>query len=134
MAQLQNLVITDRQTPTPVNYTLAPEGERGGVGILAKADSSGIAISKKLLSLERRRSGPRIRFVEKWQFPTMVFETINGVLIPRVARVAYVDITWNFQDTHIEQERNDVVGMVTSAHEPGKPFTHDTIVKDTAVF
>lgn len=134
MAQLQTLVVTDRQTPTPANFTLTPDGEKGGVGILAKADSSGIAISKKRLSLERRPNGSRIRFVERWQFPVMVTETINGVSIPRVARVAYVDITWNFQDTHLEQERNDVVGMVMSAHETGKLFMHDTIVKDTAVY
>lgn len=134
MAQLQNLVVTDRQTPTPTNFTLAPDGERGGVGSVAKADASGIAISKKRLSLERRPNGSRIRFVEKWQFPTMVTETVNGVAVPRVARVAYVDITWNFQDTHTEQERNDVVGMVTSGHETGKAFVHDTIVKDTSVY
>lgn len=134
MAQLQDLVVTDRQA-TPVNYTLKPDGEVGGVGTVAAADASGVAISKKRLSLSRRVSGNRIRFTEKWAFPVMVTETINGVAVPRVARVAYVDITWTFENSHLESERNDVVGMVYSAHAPtGKAFVHDTIVKDTAVY
>lgn len=133
MATLQSLVITDRQG-TPNNFTLLPDGETGGVGTVAAADASGIAISKKRLSLSRRVSGKRIRFVEKWQFPVMVTETINGVSIPRVARIAYIDVTFNFEDTHTEAERNDVVGMFYSAHATGKAFVHDTIVKDTAVY
>lgn len=134
MAQLQNLIVTDRSTPTPVNYTLTPEGEVGGVGVVSAADASGVAISKKRLSLGRRATGTRIRNIEKWSFPIMVTETINGVAVPKVLRVGYVDVTFNFSDTHTEQERRDVVGMIYSAHAPGKVLIEDTIVKDTAVY
>lgn len=133
MANLQNLVITDRQ-PTPNNYTMTPDGEVGGVGYVAAADASGITISKKRLALSRRVSGERVRFVEKWQFPLMVSQTINGVTVPTVAKIAYVDVTFNFSNLHTEQERKDVVGMVHSAHAPGKALIEDTIVKDTAVY
>jgi len=133
MANLQNLVITDRQ-PTPNNYTMTPDGEVGGVGYVAAADASGITISKKRLALSRRASGERVRFVEKWQFPLMVSQTINGVTVPTVAKIAYVDVTFNFSNLHTEQERKDVVGMVHSAHAPGKALIEDTIVKDTAVY
>lgn len=133
MPQVQNLVITDRQT-TPNNFTLTPEDvAQGGIGVVSCADASGVAISKKVLSIGRRKSGSRIRTTEKWKFPTMVTETINGVSVPKVARIAYVDIVFNFEDTHTEQERKDVVGFIYSAHAVGKVLTEDTIVKDQAV-
>lgn len=133
MPSLQSLVITDRQA-TPNNFTLVPIGEIGGVGTVGAADASGVAISQKRLSISRRQSGDRIRVTEKYSFPVMVNETINGVVVPRVARTAYVDITWNFHNTHSEAERKDVLGMVYSAHAPGKVLTEDCIQKDQAIW
>lgn len=136
MPALQSLVVTDRSTPTPVNFTLNPvgPGPESGYGTVGAADASGIDISEKRLTIGRRRSGNRIRTVEKWSFPTIVTETVNGVARPSVARVAYVDITFNFERTHTEQERKDVVGMIYSAHAVGKVLTEDTIVKNQDVW
>lgn len=134
MPALQNLVITDRQA-TPVNITLMPDGKSAdGVGIVAAADATGVSISKKSLAIGRRKTGSRIRVTEKWKFPVMVNEIINGVSTPKVARIAYVDIVWNFDESHSEVERRDIVGYVHSAHNVGKVLTEDTIVKDTAVY
>lgn len=133
MPALQTLVITDRQG-SPVNFTLSPDGQKDGFSTVSVADASGVAISKKRLSIKRRVSGDRIRVTEKWAFPVMMTEVINGVSVPAVARTAYVDVTWNFQNTHLEAERKDVVGMVYSAHAPGKVLTEDTIIKDQDVW
>lgn len=133
MPALQNLVITDRQG-APVNTTLTPDGEKDGFYTVAAADASGVGISKKRLSLSRRVSGNRIRTTEKWAFPIMVTEVINGVSVPKVARTAYVDIVWNFDSTHLETERRDVIGYIYSAHAVGKALTEDTIQKDQAVW
>lgn len=133
MPSLQNLVITDRQG-TPANVTLVPDGAKDDFHTVAAADASGVAISKKRLSIKRRVSGDRIRVTEKWAFPVMVSQTINGVVVPTVARVAYVDITWNFHNTHVEAERKDVIGYIYSAHAPGKVLTEDTIQKDQDVW
>lgn len=133
MPALQNLVITDRQG-APVSVTLTPDGEKDGFYTVAAADASGVGISKKRLSLLRRVSGNRIRTIEKWAFPTMVTEVINGVSVPKVARTAYVDIVWNFDSTHLESERRDVIGYVHSAHNVGKTLTEDTIQKDQSVY
>lgn len=133
MPALQTLVITDRQT-TPNNFTLVPLGLRDGVATVGVADATGVAISEKRLSISRRQTGKRIRTTEKWRFPTMVNEIINGVSVPSVARVAYVDVTFNFEDTHTEAERRDVVGFVYSAHAVGKTLTEDTVVKNQATW
>lgn len=134
MPAIQNLVVTDRQT-TPVNHTLTPEDvATGGIGIVSVADATGAAISKKSLSFSRRKTATRIRFTEKWKFPVMVTEIINGVSIPRVARVAYVDIVFNFDENHTEQDRKDVLGMIHSAHAVGKVLIEDAIVKDQAIY
>lgn len=133
MPALQNLVITDRQG-TPASITLTPDGEKDGFYTVAAADASGVGISKKRLSLSRRVSGNRIRTTEKWAFPIMVTEVINGVSVPKVARTAYVDIVWNFDSTHLETERRDVIGYIYSAHAVGKALTEDTIQKDQSVY
>lgn len=136
MPTLQPLVVTDRSTPTPVNHTLNPvgPGPAKGFGTVGAADASGTDISEKRLTIGCRRSGNRIRTIEKWSFPTIVNTTINGVTQPSVARVAYVDITFNFERTHTEQERKDVVGMIYSAHGVGKVLIEDTIVKNQDVW
>jgi hypothetical protein len=135
MPALQALVVTDRAA-TPVNYTLIPNGPgpEKGFGVVAASDATGTALSEKRLVIGRRISGNRIRTVEKWSFPVIVTETINGVSVPTTARVAYVDVTFNFDRTHTEQERKDVVGMVYSAHAPGKVLVEDTVVKNQDVW
>lgn len=133
MPALQSLVVTDRQA-TPVNHTFVPDGEKDGVYFVAIADSSGIAISKKRLGLSKRETADRTRVTEKWRFPTIVTETINGVASPVVARIAHIDATFTFEKTHTEQERKDVVGMFYSAHAVGKVLIEDTIVKDQNIW
>lgn len=133
MPALQSLVITDRQA-TPVNFTLLPVGESGGVGTVALADATGVAITQKRFSISRRESADRIRVTEKFKIPTVVTEVINGVSNPSVARTMYCDIVWTFEKTHTEQERKDLVGFVYSAHAVGKVLTEDTIVKDQNVW
>lgn len=136
MPALQPLVVTDRATPTPVNHTLNPvgPGPERGYGTVGAADATGTSFSEKRLTIGRRQSGNRIRTTERWSFPVVVTETINGVPVPSVVRVAYVDVTFNFERGHTEQERKDVVGMIYSAHAVGKALVEDTIVKNQDVW
>lgn len=133
MPNLQSIVLTDRAT-TPVNYTLLPVKEEDGVGFVAVADATGAAISEKRMSIGQRRSGTRIRNTLKFRFPVVVVETINGVQVPTVAREAFVDMTFNFADTSTEAERNDVVGMVSSALATTKALVNDTVVKNQSIW
>lgn len=131
MPALQNLVVSDRQA-TPVNYTLVPDNrlDGGNIGVVSAADATGAAITKKSLSIGRKKSGNRIRITERWKFPTIVTETINGVSSPKVARTGYIDVTFNFEESHTAAERKDMLGMFHSAHNVGKVLTEGMIVND----
>lgn len=136
MPALQTLVITDRQS-TPVNYTLSPDGEGAGKGVytVSAADASGISISKKKVSLSRRKSSTgRVRTTVKFHAPIMVNETVNGVVKPAVAKENFFDGTFNIDPNCTTAERNDFVGMVASMFLATKPLIHDTIVGDQDVY
>lgn len=133
MPSLQSLVVTDRAT-TPVNFTLLPVREDGGIGTVALADSTGASITERRFSIGQRRTAGRVKTTIKFRVPIVVTETVNGVSSAKVAREAYVDCTFNFADNSTEQERNDVVGMFASALAVTKPLVHDTVVKGQAVW
>lgn len=134
MPSLQSLVLTDRQA-TPVNRTLLPIGSAGpGIGVVALADASGATITERRFSIGLRRSGDRVRTTMKYRCPVVVTEVINGVSTPKVVREAYVDLTFNFHNTHTEAERNDVVGEITSALAASKVLVNDTVVKGQSVY
>ena len=134
MPAFQSLVLTDRQT-TPVNHTLTPVGEpRDGVFTVAVADATGASISEKTVSINARRVNGKQKTVEKFTFPTIVNETINGVVVPRVARVGRITVTTEFEDTHTIAEKNDAIGMFSSAYQPTKALIHDTVVKGEGIW
>lgn len=133
MPALQNLVLTDRATPTPVNHTFTPDtGAGNGIGQLKEDTgtpygSPRLTIGKKVTASKRHK--PTMQFV----IPTVAVETINGVAVPKVQRVAYADITFNFDDQSTAQERKNVVGMVASALDPAK-WTNDVLVNLQGVY
>lgn len=133
MPSLQSIQVTDRAT-TPVNFTLLPVSQKDGVAKVALADASGNVLSEKSLTLSTRRTAGRLRSSLRFAVPIIVNETINGVSVPRVARVGYVDCTFSFAIDSSEQERNDVVGMFASALQTSKVLVHDTVVKAQAVW
>lgn len=134
MPSIQNLILTDRQG-TPVNYTLVPSGSPGpGVGVVALADASGAAVTERRLSVGLRKSGDRVRTTIKYQVPIIATEVVNGISTPKVLRVGYVDINFNFHNTHSEAERNNLVGEIASALASSKVLINDTVVKGQAVY
>lgn len=138
MPALQSVVLTDRAT-TPVNYTLVPTGElhkdgNSTIGRVAVADAVGNLLSEKVLTVGSRRTAGRLRSTLRLAVPVVVSETINGVAVPRVVRVAYVNLDASFALDSTEQERNDVIGMFASALQASKVLVHDTLVKGQAVW
>lgn len=136
MPALQSMVVTDRAA-TPVNFTLVPDGEGAGSGVytVSAADPTGVSISKKKFSISRRKSANgRIRTTIKFYVPVMATEVINGVSNPVVIKEGFVDLTFNMDPKHTEQERNDIVGMLASALATTKVLVHDTVVRDQDVY
>lgn len=134
MAQLQTLVVTDRST-TPVNTTLLPVNEEGGVGTVAVTDSSGALITEKRYSISRRElSGRRARAAVKYYSPIVATEVVNGVSMPKVVDECFFDGTFTFGPTVTEAQRNNFVGEVQSSMGTTKPLFHDTVVKGSNVY
>lgn len=134
MPALQSIVLTDRAA-TPVNYTLVPTGgPKGSVGRVAVADATGNLLSERSLTISGRRTAQRLRSSLKLAVPIIANEVINGVSVPKVARVAYANIEFSFALDSSEQERNDVVGMLSSALQASKILVHDTVVKGQTVW
>lgn len=139
MAQLQNLVLTDR-AGTPVNHTFTPRdvtnvGGKTNVGTVQ--ESTGVKIGDKTYSISIRETGPnrdKYRVQIKFVVPVVVNETINGVVVPKVARTSYVDATFTFDAMSSQQERDDVVGMFASSLDASKVLVDSTLVDLEGVY
>lgn len=132
MPQLQNLVLTDRAA-TPVNHTFKPQKIEGGVAVVA--ESTGIPIGDNTVSLSTNRTASgRRKIVIKTKFPSVQNSTVDGITKPVIVRTNYADITFNFDETSTEAERNDIVGMVSSLLIPTKVLINDTVIKLEGVY
>lgn len=127
MPQLQNLVLTDRATPSAVDHTFTPRDVIANVGTVE--ESTGVKVGDKTFSISVRKTpNGKSKVTIKLVVPTVVNETINGVTVPAVARTAFVETTFTFDPTSTTQERNDVVGMFQSAFGTGKTLVNDAVV------
>lgn len=132
MPQLQNAVLTDRKA-TPVAHTFVPRDVRDNVGTVI--ESTGVPIGNSRLSVSLRQT-PQGRYKAdlKLAIPVVVNETINGVTTPKVVRTAFADVTFTFDQTSSEAERNDIVGMLYSALRPAETLVNDVVVKLQSVY
>lgn len=133
MPNLQNLVLTDRATPTPVNHTFTPYGiDANGVGIVQETGATLIGAPR--FTVARRVAGKRYHATLRMTVPVVQTETINGIDYPKVVRRAHVDATFTFDEASSEQERKDAVGMFQSALDPSKVLTNDVLIKLQTVY
>lgn len=132
MPQLQSLVLTDRAS-TPVNHTFAPRDIVAGVGTVVESSGVPIGDNRVTVSLHRTPSN-RYKATVKGTFPIVQNETINGVTRPVVVRTSFVECTFSFDQSSTLQERNDVVGMFSSAFATTKTLVNDTVVKLEGVY
>lgn len=133
MPSLQNIVLKDRTTPTPVDHTLTPRDKQGPVGIVAEPSGIPIGDTKLTVSMRKTSTGkykPELRL----SVPVVIDETINGVVRKRVSHVAYANIDFTFDPLSTEAERNNVVGMLADSLAPSKTLVNDTVVKLQGVF
>jgi hypothetical protein len=133
MPQLAPVVLTDRSTPTPEDHTFLPRDIEKGTGTLT--ESSGVPIGDNRLSITSVRSSTgRYKPKLSLAFPIVETQTINGIDSPKVVRTAYADVSFSFEETSSEEERNNVVGLVQDALSADKPVINDAIVKLQSVY
>lgn len=132
MPQLQTLVLTDRTPTTAVDHTFQPRDIKTGVG--AVVESTGVPIGDKRFTISLRQVNTRYRAQMQLAVPVVQTQTINGVSTPVVVRTAYADLTFTFDAASTEQERTDIVGMLSSALGTSKTLVNDTVVKLQGVY
>jgi len=132
MPQLQSLVLTDRTPTTAVDHTFQPRDIKSGVG--AVVESTGVPIGDKRFTVSLRNVNNRYKAQMQLAIPIVQTQTINGIDTPAVVRTGYADLTFTFDATSTEQERNDIVGMLNSALGTGKTLVNDTVVKLQGVY
>lgn len=132
MPQLQPLVLKDRATPTAVDHTFSPSDISAGVG--AVVESTGVPVGNSRYTISLRQSNGRYRATIQLNVPVVANEIINGVTTPKVVRTAYADVTFTFDRTSTEAERNNLVGMLADSLAANKVLVHDTVVKLQGVY
>jgi hypothetical protein len=133
MPQLQNLVVNDRQA-TPVAHTFVPlDIDKNNVGTVVETTgvpigNSRVTISSKVLPSQKHKARMTMAV------PVVQTQTINGVSTPVVVRTAYADLTFTFDSTSSEAERNDIVGMLANSLDPSATLVNDAVVKLQGVY
>lgn len=111
MPQTTSLAANDGKA-TPILHTFVPNGAKDGVTRFKESDGTPIGDNTVTVSLRQVGSKYKIRIVVG--MPVVVDETINGVVVPKVARTAYADLTLTFDDTSSVQERDDVAAILAN--------------------
>lgn len=132
MPQLQDLVLADRATP-PVNHTFTPRDIKQGVGAVVESTGVPIGDNRVTVSLSET-AGKRYKAIVKGSFPIVQNQVVNGITTPVVVRVAYATFDFSFDATSTLEERNNVVGMMSSALGTSKTLVNDTVVKLQGVY
>lgn len=124
MAQAATITVNDRET-SPVAHAFAPRNIQPGVASFVESNS--VPIGERTLTIRNRKSGTRYYQRVTLAVPTLVMETINGVSVPNVPRIAFVDATFRFDDTSTLQERKNVVGMFANALAAAQTVVDSTL-------
>lgn len=133
MPQLQTTVLTDRKA-TPVAHTFTPRDIVSGVGTVIETTGVPVGNSRLSVSLAQTASSGRYKAIVKLAVPVVATSVINGVSTPIVQRTAFADLTFTFDSTSSEAERNDLVGMLASALAADKPLINDAVVKLQGIY
>jgi len=133
MPQLQTTVLKDRKA-TPVDHTFTPRDIVSGVGTVIETTGVPVGNSRLSVSLSQTASSGRYKATVKLAVPVVATSVINGISTPVVQRTAFADVTFTFDSTSSEAERNDLVGMLASALAVDKPLINDAVVKLQGIY
>lgn len=133
MPQLQDLVVTDRATPTPVNHTLVPRDvTTNGVGTVV--ENTSVPVGQLSLDVSMRKAGTQYRGRLTMRQPVVQDAVVGGVTKPTVVRTSFCALDVVFDETSTEQERTNLIGMLASALGTSKVLVNDAFVKLQGVY
>lgn len=133
MAQLQNLVLTDRAS-TPVAHTFVPRDiSKDGVGTVIESNGTPIGNSTYSVSVRQTPQG-RYKTTLKLSRPVVQTQTINGVSTPVVVRTNRVSVEFDMDPASSTQERTDLEGMLSDSLEADKALVFGSVVNLEGVY
>jgi hypothetical protein len=110
MAQLASISIDDAET-TPVTHTFTPLNIKNDVARWKESDGTPIGDNSLTISIRATESKYKVRAT--LGMPVVVNETINGVTVPSVARTAYCNVEFTFDQKSSQQERKNIVELMS---------------------
>lgn len=113
MPQLLPLTINDGAT-TPVAHTFNPVGI-DSEGVARFRETATVAIGDSFITVKRSTSGTKDKVRVVLSRPVVVSETINGVDVPKLERIAFGEFTLSFDRTSTSKERDDLAAMMANA-------------------
>lgn len=135
MPTLQSIVLTDATSPTPVNHTLVPQSNQGGVAIVAESATTKLGdLRLEITPRINRGVGQKILVDVKLVKPNVVNETINGVTVPRVLFTDVFTGQFSMGYESTVQTRKDLIAMVASMMVAAKPLLYDTVTKAEGIW
>lgn len=131
MSQLTSITVNDGED-TPVSHTFAADYvDKNNVGRLREAGTYGDG--DNLLSISNREGDIwRGRLV--LTMPVIVEETINGVTVPKVARTAVGDLQLRFHKNSTQQERENMLVLISNMLAGGVSMVDDTFISRTGIY
>ncbi len=132
MAARSTVILQDREA-TPVSHSFSPDGDDAN-GVHVFSEKTGVPIGNSRLTASLRNSNGKYRPSLRLQVPIVQTQTINGVSSPVVVRTAYADLTFTFDASSTEQERENVTGMLADALLADQTMINDLIVNLSDIY
>lgn len=125
MAQAASITVNDRAA-TPLAHIFAPRMISTDLALFV--ESASVPFGERMFTLSNRKSAGKHRIRLKFEIPTLVMETVNGVIMPRVIRTNYADTTFTFDQYSTDQERKDVKAFMANVLTPTTGIAESSIV------
>lgn len=133
MSEAASFSVDDRED-TPVSHTFTPNGfdRNNPLAFFKNAGGTIVEDEKFSISWRETQSNRIVRCV--LAIPTVVTETINGVDRETLERTARADVTFTFALSSTEDERDNVVGLLTNMLASANSVINDTVVGTEALW
>jgi len=132
MSDFTTLVLDDRQA-TPISHSFVPVSRENGIAEWSETDGTPLGDNKVTASV-RRAANDKIKSRFKLVIPVTAVETVNGIALTKVVRVGYADISFTFDSSSTQEERDDLVGMTADALSVANPQLHNLFVNLQSVY
>lgn len=122
MAAFSTLTLKDRLA-TPANHNFAPISNDNGVALWAESAQARIGENKLTASIRTTATRENVQF--KVQTPIVAYETIGGVVVPRLITNLYGEMKFSMDQIATIDQKKILVGFMKSIVDGTNPALDD---------